>query len=102
VLYELSDVWGYSAKGWTPILFHLRGLVDEDPRRFDQIEFVRMPSEIDDPIFTMMYLRGTVKNGRLDGTWTTPGPSPTNSVLLWPEAFEYFWQQAKKFLESAA
>jgi hypothetical protein len=99
----VSDVWGYSAEGWTPILFHLRGLVvDEDLRRFDQIDFVRVPSEIDDPIFSMMYLRGTVKNGRLEGRWTPPGPSPTNSVLLWREAFKYFWQQARKLIEGAA
>lgn len=102
-LYEVLDVWGYSASGWTPILFHLSGLfIDEDPTRFDKNDFVRSSAEVDDPIFSMMYLRGTVKDGRLEGRWTPPGPSPTNSVLLWPEAFEYFWQQAKRLIENAA
>jgi hypothetical protein len=102
-LYEVSDVWGYSSSGWTPILLHLRGLfIDEDPGRFDKHDFIRAPAEVDDPIFSMMYLRGTVKDGRLEGRWTPPGPSPTNSVLLWPEAFEYFWQQAKRLIDSAA
>jgi len=102
-LYEVLNVWGYSSSGWTPILFHLSGLfIDDDPKRFDKNDFVRSPADVDHPIFSMMYLRGTVKSGRLEGRWTPPGPSPTNSVLLWPEAFEYFWQQAKKVMDSAA
>ena len=100
-LYEVQDVWGYSASGWTPILLHLRGLfVDEDPDCFDRNNFVRNPREIGIPIFSMMYLAGTVKDGKLNGKWTTPGPSPTNSVLLWPDAFKYFWQQAENFINN--
>jgi len=31
-LYELMDVWGSSHNGWTPVMFHLRGLFsDEKP-----------------------------------------------------------------------
>ncbi len=98
-LYEVLNVWGYSDSGWTPILLHLRGLfIDEDPERFDRHDFTRRPGETDDPIFSMMYLRGTVTNGHLDGQWTPPGPSPTNSVLLWPDAFRYFQQQAQSLM----
>ncbi|MBI5646612.1 MAG: hypothetical protein HY962_06740 [Ignavibacteriae bacterium] len=102
-LYEVLDVWGYSGSGWTPILFHHGGLfIDEDPIRFDKNNFVRWSAEVDTPIFSMMYLRGTVKDGRLNGKWTPPVPSPTNSVLLWPGAFEFFCQQAKRIIENAA
>ena len=98
-LYEVSNVWGYSASGWTPILLHLRGLfIDENPERFDRHDFARKPEEIKDPIFSMMYLRGTVQNGQLKGPWTTPGKSSTNSVLLWPKVFKYFWQQAQSVI----
>ena len=98
-LYEVADVWGYSSSGWTPILLHLRGLlVDKDPECFNRSHFDLELKQIDDPIFSMMYLRGTVKNGQLEGRWTTPGPSTTNSVLLWPDAFEYFQQQAQRLM----
>ena len=75
------------------------GFVDEDPSHFDDKDFVRGVSDVDKPIFSMMYLRGTVNEGKLKGRWTPPGPSPTNSVLLWLEAFTYFWEQAGKFIE---
>ena len=98
-LYEVLNVWGYSDSGWTPILLHLRGLfIDENPERFDRYDFARKPEETDDPIFSMMYLRGTVKNGQLEGRWTPPGPSPTNSVLLWPDSFRYFQQQVQSLI----
>jgi hypothetical protein len=102
-LYEVVDVWGYSDGGWTPILLHLMGLfIDEDPKSFDRNDFGRSPAEVDSPIFSMMYLSGTVKDGALAGRWAPPGPSPTNSVLLWPEAFAYFWEHAKKIIDIAA
>lgn len=75
-LYEVSNVWGYSASGWTPIMLHLRGLfIDDDPECYNSKEFIRSSSEIDDPIFSMMYLQGTVDSGQLVGRWTPPGPS---------------------------
>lgn len=100
-LYELSNVWGYSASGWTPIMLHLRGLfIDDNPECYNTKDFIRSPLEIDDPIFSMMYLRGTVDGGQLVGRWTPPGPSPTNSVLLWPDAYKYFWQQGKEIIDA--
>lgn len=102
-LYEVANAWGYSGSGWTPIMLHLRGLlIDEDPSIFDIEHFERNPQEIDDPIFSIMYLRGTVKYGKLEGPWTPPGPSTTNSVLLWPEAFDYFQQQVHGLIDTRA
>jgi hypothetical protein len=99
-LYEVIEVFGYSDSGWTPVMLYLRGLfVDEDPSGFDMNDFVRSPSQIDDPIFSMTYLSGTVRNGELKGKWTAPGPSSTNSVLLWPSAFAYFAGQANAIIK---
>jgi len=94
-LYELVNVWGYSNCGWTPIMLHIRGLfIDEDPKAVDGKEFFRGSGDIDDPIFSMMYLNGTIKDGVLQGRWTPPRASPTNAVLLWPDVFEFFARQA--------
>jgi hypothetical protein len=98
-LYEVCDVWGYSDSGWTPIMLYLRGLfVDEDPTLFNSKDFARETKEIEDPIFSLMYLAGTVRSGVIEGKWTTPRPSSTNSLLLWPEKFEYFANEAKKIM----
>ena len=100
-LYELLDVWGYSDSGWTPVMLRLRGLyVDEDPSLVDENDFTRTNPDCDEPIFSMTYLRGTIQGGALMGRWTAPRPSPTNSVLLWPQVFEYFWNEAQQYSES--
>ena len=99
-LYEVLNVWGYSASGWTPVLLHLSGLfIDQDRGHYDKKDFIRTPEEVNDPIFSMMYLQGTINDGQLEGKWTTPGPGATNSVLLWPDVFKYFWQQAKNIID---
>jgi len=61
-------------------------------------EFIRTKDEVEDPIFTFGYVSGTVKSGKITGKWTPPGPSPTNSVLLQPDVFKYFVEQASKFV----
>jgi hypothetical protein len=98
--YEIVDVWGYSSYGWTPILFYLRGLfIDDDPNLFDEKDFSRSPEELDDPIFSMSYVSGTIMNGKIHDKWVPPGPSPTNSVLLWPHVFSYFAEKAKEVMD---
>jgi hypothetical protein len=90
-LYELTNVWGYSCNGWTPVLFHLAGLfVDEDPQNMNKENFIRNAQDIDDPIYEFLYLEGTVNNGVLDGRWTAPPVSSTNATLLWPDTLKYF------------
>jgi len=51
-LYEVLDVWGWSASGWTPILLHLCGLlVDADPKGVDRNDFRIRNDERDEPIY---------------------------------------------------
>ena len=100
-LYEIMDVWGYSSDGWTPIMFYLRGLfVDENPCSPDENakNFLRTEEQIDDPIFSLMYLTGTVREGTIEGRWTPPGPSSTNAVLLWPDTLRLFYEKADEII----
>jgi len=102
-LYELVDVYGHSSDGWTPVMFYIRGLfIDEDPKGFKEKDFVRKVEDIEDPIFSLTYLSGTVISEEISGRWTAPGPSATNSVLLWPETFDYFSDIAKLIQERTA
>ena len=80
-------------------LLRLRGLaVDQERSQFAPPDFIVKREQIDDPIFTMMYMNGTIKNGELIGGWTFPPRSSTNSALLWPETFEYFAEEARKVI----
>jgi len=99
-LYEVMAVWGWSSHEWTPIMFHLRGLfIDDDPTEFESTDFYRSDRDVEDPIFSMMYLEGSVRNGKLFGPWTPPRPGSTNSVLLWPDCLKYFWDEAAKLMQ---
>ncbi len=88
-LCELTDAFGFSSAGWTPVLLRLNGLfVDIPAGQIDKKEF-EYPSSTQ-LIYTMLHLSGSVRDGHLAGLWNFPGPSPTNSVLLWPKPFSYF------------
>jgi len=92
-LYEVLDVWGISSSGWSRILMRLSGLfIEDDPNSINRNDFTRHDSELDSPIYSFLYLRGSVKDGDLDGKWVTAPPSSTNSALLWPEHLNYFVQ----------
>jgi hypothetical protein len=98
-LYELQQVWGYSTANWTPMMFYLKGIfVDEKPNKINIDSFERKIADIDDNgfIISFVYVNGTVKDGDIEGKWTAPRPSSTNSVLLWSEAFDYFVSEYKK------
>ena len=92
-LYEVLEVWGYSAAGWTPILLHLSRLfVDEDPQKFDRNDFWIRADKRDEPIYAVLYLDGTISNGKFIGGWNAPPASPTNAALLWPDTLRYFFR----------
>ena len=96
-LYEVLDVWGRSASDWTPILLHLGGLfVDADPNSVNRKDFTISESEIDGPIYELLYLDGSIQNGKIIGTWNAPPASPTNAALLWPDTLNYFVKCIRK------
>lgn len=90
-LYKIKNIWGYSSNGWTPLLFELEGiLVENDAIKYDRNDFSIKAYDDDKPIFTVLYVSGTIINGEVIGKWIFPKPSATNSVLLWPEVLEFF------------
>jgi hypothetical protein len=92
-LYEVMDVWGWSEHDWTPILLRLNGLfVDEAPEAINREDFVRADADIDGPIYEFLYLKGSIKGGKIDGLWVPPPASPTNAALLWPKPLNYFFR----------
>jgi hypothetical protein len=96
-LYELRDVWGFSAYGWTPSMVRIRGIsVDGDPPIDDPADFSVELFSNNDSIYTFLHFEGTVRGGALVGPWTAPRRSSTNSALLWPYAVSYFFQQIRQ------
>jgi hypothetical protein len=90
-LYELLDVWGYSDNKWTPIMLMLRALFIEEPSQgIDTSDFSIKASANPDRIYTFLHLDGTIIHGDIVGRWLPSSPSSTNSVLLWPNAMNYF------------
>jgi hypothetical protein len=98
-LYEVLEAWGCSENGWTPVMLRLNALfIDADAKRFSRERFTRADAQATGPIFSMYYVRGSVGGGELTGTWNLPGPSSTNSVLLWPDTLTYFSEEANRIL----
>lgn len=99
MLCEVIDIWGYSSRGWTPMMLHLRRLVDMNRQEADAGEF-SIPEDDGNmlqPIFTITYTPdGTITGEGVMGKWPPPAPSATNSALLWPEVFRYFADEAMK------
>jgi hypothetical protein len=96
-LSELLDVWGYSADSWTPLLFRLRPLlVEEDPVLHNRNNFLIDEEDSYEPVYSILYVHGSVMGGELVGKWTPPGASSTNSALLWPHVLRYFLQCISK------
>ena len=103
-LYEILNIWGYSANGWTPVMLHLRGLFVDASLKTSSVRrerFAIADRSNPEPIFTFHHIRkeGTVRRGRLVGPWVGPRASSTNSALLWPDAFRYFATEAGRILD---
>jgi len=85
-LCELTDVWGFSAAGWTPMMWRMTQLRWEE--KVDPLKFVAKPNGPE--IFSFIHAAGSIHKGKLVGTWIAPKASPTNSALLWPETLQFF------------
>ncbi len=88
--FELLDVWGYSQHGWSPGLLRLQEILRKE--HAESIDAKDFYADIyQKPVYSFLYFKGTVSNGKLIDKWIPPRASPTNSVLLWPEALQYFF-----------
>jgi hypothetical protein len=98
-LQELVKVFGYTYPEWTLILLYFRGLIIDSPessynKENFTIDFSQLKQH--DPIFSFTYRRGSIKNGVLQGTWNSSGPSTANSALLWPEAYDFLISKSEE------
>ncbi len=92
-LCELDKVYGYSYEGWSPIMLRLKLLYnDTTTEEVDKKKFIfpKNPTVI----YTMLYLYGSVRDGKLIGTWNMPYGSIT-ALLFWPEAMTFFFEQVR-------
>jgi hypothetical protein len=95
-LAELTDVWGLSASGWTPMLFRMNMLfTDEDENEADKKKFLINNDIKLETVYSIIYAKGSIENGKIVGLWTPPSMSPTNSTLMWPDTIKYFYNQIK-------
>ncbi|MBS1683189.1 MAG: hypothetical protein JSS76_00430 [Bacteroidetes bacterium] len=92
-LCELDRVFGYTFEGWTPIMLRLK-LLFSDTYKMDKMNF-ECPEE-PEVIYTMFYLYGSFKDGKLTGTWNPPFGTIT-ALLFWPEAMTFFYEQVRRF-----
>lgn len=94
-LCEVDRVFGYSFNEWSPIMLRLKVIYDDVTENTEDKSDFFFP---EDPyiIYTMLYLQGSIRDGKLVGTWSPPFGSIT-ALLFWPEAMTYFYEQAQKF-----
>ena len=95
LLYEIRRVWGYSNDDWTPIMLESVPLLDDlwTDINIDQFSMPRSEYEALPRIYSFLYLNGTVKDGKLVGKWTAPGPASANTPVLYPHVLSYFMSE---------
>lgn len=109
-LYEVANIWGYSAAGWTPMMWEMKAIFIDEQAPFIKssvitdeefnLEKYKWMNDFcsdysdDARILTFNHtFKGSIIDGKITGTWNPPGPASLNGCLLWPETMEYF----KKF-----
>lgn len=93
-LCELDKVYGFSYDAWSPIMLRLK-LLHSDIHIEDMDKKNFFYPENPSIIYTMLYLNGSIADGKLTGTWSPPFGKIT-AVLFWPEAMSFFFKQVKK------
>lgn|GEM_PF-829493 len=95
LLFELTTVHGYSHSGWTPIMLELKEvLIDVDLKKWNREDFFLKDPQSKKIVRAFLYLRGSIKEGKLTGTWIYPPQSSTNGALLYPEVLAFFFEKA--------
>lgn len=87
-LFEVLDIWGYSHFGWTPMMWKMHKVFQDDCVACrDQNRWPFTPGK--DVVHEFLYLLCDHKGGRRDF-----GPNGKfNGTLLWPEALAFFIKQ---------
>jgi hypothetical protein len=93
---ELDTVFGVCYDGWTPIMYRLKRIFEYEQRGRDENHFIYDGVGYE-TIYTMLYLKGSFKDGEFDGNWIYPVRSSTNALLLWPEAASFFYKKIGQF-----
>lgn len=88
---ELDTVYGYSYENWSPIMLRLRILSTDEEIDKQKIVYSENKSEF---IYTVLYLNGSIKDGKLTGKWIIPFGTVTG-LLFWSEAMTFFFEQVK-------
>ena len=91
--FELLNVCGYSSPGYTPLLLRLRRILNgETPRTsLDPPKIIQKNDAKDQHnVYSFLRAKGHIASGALIGSWSPPGPSATNSALLWPDHLQCF------------
>jgi hypothetical protein len=101
LLAEIVEVWGYSFNGWTSMMLRLQHLVSGNPGTADPVFFSieNRCRQARRSIFMMTCTPdGSIEGGSVIGKWPQATTGPVSSVVLWPQAFAYFANEAKKIL----
>jgi hypothetical protein len=94
-LCELDSVFGFSFEEWSPVMLRLKSLCsDATIEDLDKKNFI-YPGGESEIIYTMYYLYGSIRDGKLVGTWNPPFGTIT-ALLFSPESMTYFYEQVKK------
>lgn len=91
-LYEVTAVYGfsYSKRPWTvimlktiPVMERTRAGVDPYDSSIKRSVYRSMK-----PVYTILYAQGTLKKGKVVGSWNPPGPGSTSAPVLYPDALK--------------
>lgn len=86
-LYRVTDVWGFSDEGWTPIALRLSALfIEEEHEDWEAFKRDFLDTKAEHQVVgEFLYLMGGYKGG----TWNWGMVGRVNGALLWPDALQY-------------
>jgi hypothetical protein len=89
LLCRIRDVWGFTYRGWTPILLRLEVVYDDVHENPSQMKpRFPVPDGPGDLVHEFLYLRGGTTAQAREWTWGRTGQ--VNAALLWADALEFF------------